>query len=1363
MRRRLLIALAVVMGTFAVALVLVLANPGWVIETATPSLLAFANEELAGTIRVEEVEAHGWSDLELRGVRIETSAGNPAVEASRVRVRFAPLELLSARLLVSTLDVDSASVDFHPDGPGPVFSDAFDPVDDDEEEDPPRADRIPIFIRVSNLRVRDASFSVIPGETRQSLHALSVSGAMRLNRSGELRAELTAKNEAIDLEAKAERFDVFELSGSLDAQGEIGSALVRRWSESYRCTTRFEIHGERPAASDSWSLRAQVTADGQAFDGAIRTGPRFDHRSSRLTIESQGVERCLALGVAGTGKVEIANEGPVSNLSSRWAVELRELRADGRQLGRFEAAMETTLSDRGIEGTLPRLRWASERFDLTGELRRFRFGSRLLQVEGLALRERRGRLDAELTLDPRSPLGPGTKARIVGHVEDLSPWSPLLGTPLAGAVEVNANLAVRRRLEGEAAVRAERLQVGSVGPLEAFVDLRSSATEAQGQKIRFFGNATSARGAGELRWEGASELTELPKNLPSLLATTWTRVDVLGLELAPWIDGVDAQVSGEVDWRRSRLTADLAATVHEPTDGQIQAAVRTKSSGLELELDLRDPGDASARIEVRSTAGPLELLSRDLLRETWQIELQTKNIDGTTIARYVPALDGLKGELAAEASLEVRELEPRGVIAVNASALQLNDSPPLDVSATLHAIDHQLDSNFGFSGVVTGDARLRLAELPEPQSLSLDTLRDLEGSFRITAADTEALSQWLLEREVSGRVRAEGTIGAGAIELDAQLKQIRTAGVVTPLDGTLWVRSFAEETLASFLIDDDDLFRVNADGRVGADLFTLLENPDPALPYRVTLDAQQLPLSDIPALAALRGHAAGSLTISAEFEGDQKDWRGSANASVAGAIFGSTVFEELKADATLGPERVALQALAVTGPGSRLSIEGSSAVGERDLELRILASRFPLDWLYAVSLLTQNGRYLLGRLDSDLRVRMTPDRVRLDGTVDVRDASGVVLDELPRLENVSLSGRFDEKRSRLEGRATAGRGTLELTFSRQPGERGEFDGSLTLDRVPLSSGGLLLQCSARIDATGALVRDTGRVDASIGDARIQVLRQDPDLHPTEDAELIRYVDAEAERLEDSKGTSAPFELDFSVRTLAPIRFEGDSVSTPIAIDQEGHLGREGLRVTGEIWVPSYGEIKVGRHRYEIERAKAIFSRDQPFNPTLDISLMHAFRNPATDFYVRVFGRLADPKLRFESSPAIYDQSEHLNFFAGGKPSERVNTSSAAATSVVSSYLTSKVETDIKRALPVDTFEVDVGDGSQPATLTTGKWLSESLFVAYTFRIGSESSGTAVQNRALLRYRFPRGISLEMEVVPGEDASGAVDLMWVRRF
>jgi autotransporter translocation and assembly factor TamB len=159
---------------------------------------------------------------------------------------------------------------------------------------------------------------------------------------------------------------------------------------------------------------------------------------------------------------------------------------------------------------------------------------------------------------------------------------------------------------------------------------------------------------------------------------------------------------------------------------------------------------------------------------------------------------------------------------------------------------------------------------------------------------------------------------------------------------------------------------------------------------------------------------------------------------------------------------------------------------------------------------------------------------------------------------------------------------------------------------------------------------------------------------------------------------------------------------------------------------------------------------------LDVLLVYEFETVVVSIIVT--GTPDKPDVRFESSPATYDQAALLGIVLGADPDESETGDIAnQATGAAASYLVGAIRSGLGQSLWLDTLGVELDEKYDPS-VQLGKWITRELFIGYEHDFGANE----VENtsEAIVRYRFLPGWMVESRI--GDKAQG-IDLFWTQRF
>jgi len=205
-------------------------------------------------------------------------------------------------------------------------------------------------------------------------------------------------------------------------------------------------------------------------------------------------------------------------------------------------------------------------------------------------------------------------------------------------------------------------------------------------------------------------------------------------------------------------------------------------------------------------------------------------------------------------------------------------------------------------------------------------------------------------------------------------------------------------------------------------------------------------------------------------------------------------------------------------------------------------------------------------------------------------------------------------------------------------------------------------------------------------------------------------------------------------------------------------GRLSIRKTPGNEMALLGEVAVVRgtydfqgRRFDIVRGSVLrFRGDDMTNPTLDITAEREITG--VEVTIRIRGTAAEPSLTLSSQPPL-DQADILSLVAFGRPisqlGEGERTSLAArATTVAAGALATPLADSVARALDLDVFEIQTGEGvGAGTTVVVGRQVSDKLFVGFRHEFG-----TAGAQRLSFEYRLTEFLRIVSTISTGGDAA-----------
>ena len=520
--------------------------------------------------------------------------------------------------------------------------------------------------------------------------------------------------------------------------------------------------------------------------------------------------------------------------------------------------------------------------------------------------------------------------------------------------------------------------------------------------------------------------------------------------------------------------------------------------------------------------------------------------------------------------------------------------------------------------------------------------------------------------------------------------------------------------------------------------------------------------------ARLRGTAAAPV-LEADLRAEGAGWDGLAHDSLTVSL----AYRDRRVDG-----RVALR----DGGRSLVRVEGGVRA---DLALRGVDDRLPEDPLdltvtadslpLALALLpTESLREVEGEMVGRVRVRGSPGSPRLDGELDVRDGSALVLPLGVRLREVGGRIGFEGSEARLDS----------LSMASDRGGRASVSGTVGLAEPSDPSFGLDLRAhelraidrrraSLTVDGRGRLggsyrrAELTGRFRMSDGTIRVQEFMQQGQAVDLTDPELQALVDTAAlaeqrilARVQD------PFLQ--NLRTDVEVTLGPDLWlrSPELSVEVAGQLDVRMDRARDDVTV--FGAARLVRGSYRFSGARGVISRQLRItggriefvgtpggNPNLDITAAHQVRTDEGTIRVeaRITGTMLEPSLELNSDPPL-SESDQVCVLLLNSPCGAPGAGELARSQLLG-RLGAELSTVLASEVGFDYLELRGGGrrdardegGDGPAAdegsflsqteVEAGWYLSPEVFLTVTYPVGNRFPAGS------LDWRFSEGWSLEL--------------------
>lgn len=840
------------------------------------------------------------------------------------------------------------------------------------------------------------------------------------------------------------------------------------------------------------------------------------------------------------------------------------------------------------------------------------------------------------------------------------------------------------------------------------------------------------------------------------------------------VDGSNP-ISATGTLRTEQRTLLMDATFEQvpfPMFDELRARVAMSEQDTEFTAVARRAVSTRIEVSVGGDIGWKRLATRTLVSASWKARASGYGLDASMLRELFPENQSLRGPIEVFATAEHKRGLSTGSIDVRTPGV-IFDSNWKPVVAGLRAdlADETLKVDLAVEAPI--EARLEATTRFPLTSWSTKSILEHDPSvtLRVAPFDLQDLPALEALAGYRGALSIEGSYRERVVSIDVDVSRFSNPYLPILLDGRLTATSDVDSTELVIDLDEPSGGSVRGIANLAIGTPELLFAPAKVLNSHGDLEVSvdNLSVDHVIRSAALRRRAAGNLELRAFASGTRTDWEADARAALRGGVLGRAVFRQCEVHTKLDRDTLFAILNVETRDNETLnaSLDARRNPTER-LTGTLDASNFSLSWVRELASILGLESYLDGRIDSDLDFEVSANTNRIDGSATLREGSAQLGPILPPITDLSANLDFagDSAKAKLSAKAGGGNIQLDTTVGGFTSPR--VKGKVSLRDVPLNVDRVMFRANLNVDLAGAI--ESGEIDSKlrIHDSSLRVISlDDTALLPTDELERVRYktdTDSQEEEKASAKMSSSRIPWTLEVETDDPVSVDGESVNASVETKLSIQGGPNGPSVRGEIEVPQ-GNVTVGPHRYEIEESRIMFRGKHPINPRLKASLLKQFDEPATSFYVRLNGTARSPSLTFAAQPSIYDQAELVGFFLGGRPGATTggDVGQRDVAAALAGLATSRLQREIKQALPIDTLDLAVGEGGEAASLTTGKWITPDLFVAYSLTVDTSNPSGGPGNTGLLRYRITPRWTIEMRVEPGNETSGSADLVWVKRF
>ena len=1110
------------------------------------------------------------------------------------------------------------------------------------------------------------------------------------------------------------------------------------------------------------------------------TSPHVD--SARVRIDALELGALAPGQLGGSVDATLSAKGPITAAAVEAEFWATHLAVGALRLGGMSGRLSAERDPMGLDLDWSGLRWAAPRSTWTATAGRARLAGKRVSVSELLLTSAKGAVRAVANIDLSAPLGSASTAQLDLTDIDLAAFRGLHPTVSARA---EGHVQGRIRLDGPgrrvtAELDARNVEWSPTWPpttarLRAEVGAAGARANLSARGQQWGSLSASARVDAPTSWRKPAAWTA------NGLAAVRTITADFDVQLAAALPKVlrRGQVRGAVSiaegGRRARARVAATDIVAEglPTLSAVNLSVTSANDVTDARLNV----DVEAK-RALTAGGRIPSSLPELLADP------TNNLRAdvdATIDRF--PLDVLQLQLPSEAG---RPAQITGAVSVNAKGRYDRSGPRLDADVRLNEVrlaptvpplEGRLAARIA-QRVATASVALSAPELGHhalaieariPVQLDPITLaKNIETlSFHSRGVELTAVGAIVGADGLSGTLEASGqaTSALRTIVITVAGDAVRANPALVPIDVDA---RFAQTSTGSAVVlraqaGPSQLARSHLSTPATVVEVMSAKMPVNGWPLTGWLETQSLPIRHLIADETRRRAVQGRLSLRADISGTSVAPGVAASATARGLRLGSTRFEAFDVTHRQNATAQSTRATLVQASGGRLNVD-VAATDARSTATTVSAQAFDLAFLSTLAELSDAGAAVDGRLDGTLIAKGTgADALALQGSL-VADRIRFAVPGAPPIDDGVASLEFAGRAGEVifEARSGAGSITANLSASADPRASRALHGRFQLDDVQAAGGGRIVSIDLNGEISGR--RSPKGVDVQVGltDGLVRLPEQTArNLHPITAHGDVVYQRSRWAAVGARTASPPPASVvTVRVRTKKPIGVRGEPIDAVFNVDVEAHPSARGTSIRGDARIEQ-GTVTLFGRRYTVERAQVVLGGQVPPRPRVDVLLSYEF--DACTFYVGTRGPVDNPKLTLTSKPDIYDDRQLLGFLFGASPDEDNpdKTPQEQGVDAAADFLIGQLQAQLKNNLPIDSLAVDLGDEktSGQANVSLGKWLTDRIFVAYTYRHGA--AATENTSEGLLRYRFmPQWL---VEVVFGDRGNGAADLLWTKRW
>jgi autotransporter translocation and assembly factor TamB len=687
------------------------------------------------------------------------------------------------------------------------------------------------------------------------------------------------------------------------------------------------------------------------------------------------------------------------------------------------------------------------------------------------------------------------------------------------------------------------------------------------------------------------------------------------------------------------------------------------------------------------------------------------------------------------------------------------------------------------------------------EALPFDMKIDV-AQLNLSKVPIESFAKADAEGEVLFHAEGSGTFASPDIELDAGLHDFgwdRFRDMYIDLNieqraGTLYVDRIRFEW------DADEIFV--AEGKFPTPVAQVLGREEwRDIPIDFTLQLRELPIKKLSAVdyqfSGIQGSFAGYIKADGSLrKPDIQGRMGLFNTELARGRTGTVALE-------FGANRGSVRARAsicqdtdeVLFANARVPVnldvislaQGDSFLRDETVRGSIKSESLQLGQVLPTRMFDQYASDIGGEFEVDMSVYGKLDDLRAKGMLELRNGEVTLPLYGRRFEDIQIGLDVNEQRLKVgslgfkeSGSKVLATGTVGLDGI----EPTTLDLNLKSDEFNVGGFGSTFAAfvTSNIDITGDLSGDQRDIKAVAKKLEVGLPEsQAGDLHPTqlnEDIVVIRrntkqdaMVSLENLTAQDSEAEDTkPIELRFIAERGSWLRHPNGDVE--FKSDISIRVADSDIQMGGSVDTIRDSIEFLGK-RFDIPEKEGVvrFTGAASPNPILDAEAIHvldqriaeALQEPTSGdarIIVRVRGRADDPNLLLSSDPGM-TESDIIQVLVTGRPPSDSGVGQdqglqGQALSAATGLLSGLVQQKLAGAVPVDVLRLEAGDeGLGSSRISVGKYITERLFVSYSYKFGNEEE--EAENVAKIEYRFAPRWKLETEY--SDQQTGEFNIFW----